>query len=150
LDLAGGSGRHAFYLAKFGINVVCLDIDLDQYFAMQKRLVKYPDLLSRVSSTRLDLSNDHWPFASGSVGGVLMVDFLLMSVIQKVTDALAKNGILLIQTVGNRGGNYLQLPKAGAVKKALSDSFELLHYSERSVGPSGVEAVTVRLLARRL
>ncbi|MGY3618263.1 hypothetical protein [Bradyrhizobium sp. USDA 10063] len=57
LDLARGSGRHTFYLAKFNVLVDCLDIDLDPHFVMQKRLAN-PQLLSRVSSTRFDLSKD--------------------------------------------------------------------------------------------
>ena len=150
LDLAGGSGRHAFYLAKFGIGVVCLDIDLDRYFAMHKRLVKYPHLLSCVSSARLDLSKDNLPFGSGTVRGIVMVDFLLMSIFPKVTEVLAKDGLLLVQTVGNRGENYLQLPKAQVLRGALSDNFKFLHYDERSAGPGDAGAVTVRLLARRL
>jgi SAM-dependent methyltransferase len=149
LDLAGGSGRHAFYLAKSGISVCCLDIDLNPYFAMQKRLADYPQLLSRVSATRIDLTNEDWPFASGSVGGIIMVDFLLKSAFAKITDALAAGGVLLVQTIGNRGQNYLQLPAAGLLKDALSGNFELLHYEERGAGPSA-GAVTVRLLARRL
>lgn len=150
LDLAGGSGRHAFYLAQFNIHVDCLDLDLGPYCAMQRRLSKYPHLLSLVSSTRLDLSKDHWPFVSGSVGGIVMVDFLLLSVFQKITDSLATDGLFLVQTVGNHGNNYLQLPKAEILKEALSNSFTILHYDERRVGPSGADAVTVRLLARRL
>ena len=150
LDLAGGSGRHAFYLAKSGVNVACLDIDLNPYFAMQKRLANYPQLLSRVNSIMIDFANDHWPFASGTVGGVVMVDFLLMSMFPKITDALATGGLLLVQTIGNHGQNYLQLPTAGLLKDALSRNFEFLHYDERSAGPSGAGAVTVRLLARRL
>ena len=79
-----------------------------------------------------------------------MVDFLLMSIFPRITDALAKGGLLLVQTIGNRGQNYLQLPKAGLLKDALSRNFEFLHYDERSAGPGGAGAVTVRLLARRL
>jgi SAM-dependent methyltransferase len=150
LDLAGGSGRHAFYLAKSGISVACLDIDLNPYFALQKRLANYPQLLSRVNSMMIDLANDHWPFASGTVGGIVMVDFLLMSMFPKITDALATGGLLLVQTIGNRGQNYLQLPTAGLLKDALSGNFEFLYYDERSAGPSGAGVVTVRLLARRM
>ncbi|WP_425907788.1 hypothetical protein [Nitrobacter sp. TKz-YC02] len=79
-----------------------------------------------------------------------MVDFLLLSVFPKITDSLAKDGLFLVQTVGNRGKNYLQLPKAGILKQALSESFEILHYDERRAGPSSAGAVTVCLLARRL
>jgi SAM-dependent methyltransferase len=150
LDLACGSGRHAFYLAKFGICVACLDIDLDPYFAMQKRIAKYPELLSRVSSIRIDLANEELPFARGTLGGITIVDFLLMSIFPKVTDALTSGGLLLVQTIGNRGQNYLQLPMAGLLKDTLSGNFEFLHCDERSAGPSGSGAATVRLLARRL
>jgi hypothetical protein len=73
-----------------------------------------------------------------------------MSIFPKVTDVLAKDGLLLVQTVGNRGGNHLQLPKAKSLRGALSDNFEFLRYDERSAGPSDAGAVTVRLLARRL
>jgi hypothetical protein len=79
-----------------------------------------------------------------------MVDFLLMSIFPKITDALAKGGLLLVQTIGNRGQNYLQLPTAGLLKAALSGNFEFLQYDEDTAGPSGAGAVTVRLLARRL
>jgi SAM-dependent methyltransferase len=149
LDLGGGSGRHAFYLAKFGISVACLDVDPGPYLTMQRRLTNYHQLLSRVHSMTIDLANDHWPFATGTVGGIIMVDFLLTPIFPKIADALTRNGLFLIQTVSNRGQNYRQLPTAGRLKGLLSADFEFLHYEERSAGPSDEGTVTVRLLARR-
>src|SRR2546427_10058106 len=61
LDLAGGGGRNAFFLASLGANVICLDRNLAQFEYSQRRLslaLSSP----KVSAMRMDIFRDGWPF----------------------------------------------------------------------------------------
>jgi hypothetical protein len=62
---------------------------------------------------------------------------------------LKPDGYLYVETFGGHGKNYLQLPGAGKVKAVLQESYEIISYVERRVGPAQADAVSVRLLARK-
>jgi SAM-dependent methyltransferase len=145
IDVACGAGRNAFYLAEFCPSVICVDRDLTRL---------RNQLPSRVVSLRLtlfemDLLEDPWPFGSHTIGGIVLVDFLDLSLFALFERSLIEGGYLLIETVSGRGGNYLELPKASELRMVLEKSFDFRLYREVKVGPRGSNAVTVRLLARR-
>lgn len=58
-------------------------------------------------------------------------------------------GHLFIETFGGHGENYLELPKADEIRQALK-GYELIFYSERSVGPASQNAVVVRAFAQKI
>ncbi len=143
LDIPCGSGRNAFPLAALGCTVICADNDLTRLHSPNR-------LASRLIPQQLDLIADAWPFKRASAGGIVNVHFLLLPLFLHFENSLARGSYLLLETVPGRGGNYLQLPKAGELRSLLKGSFELEFYKEIKTGPQGCDAVAVRLLARRL
>jgi hypothetical protein len=98
----------------------------------------------------MDLLADPWPFASASIGGIVLVDFVDRSLFEFFIDAVLPGGYILIETVSGRGGNYLELPKSGELRKAFKKSCEISVYKEKRAGPIAHDAVTVKMLARRI
>jgi hypothetical protein len=151
LDVACGSGRNATPLQQLGCTVICIDRDLS-------RLPQQPPPTSRALSDpappeliprKMDLLKDDWPFGESSVGGIINIHFFAPALLPAFEHSLAPGGYLLLETVPGCGGNYLQLPKAGTVRSTFGKVFEFKFYREHRVGPNGVDAVTVHMLARR-
>jgi hypothetical protein len=94
--------------------------------------------------------SDRWPFEPQTVGGIINIHFTLAALFPCFGAALLPGGCLLVETVPAHGGNYLELPRAGQLRSAFKDAFDLEFYKERKVGPGNYDAVTVRLLAKRL
>lgn len=99
---------------------------------------------------KMDLVADPWPFGEQTIGGIVLVDFLNCSLFRVFKRSLIAGGYLLIETISNKGGNYLELPKAGELRRAFEGSFEFDIYDERKAGPRQADAVTVRMLGKRL
>lgn len=151
LDVACGSGRNAFFLWSLGCTVICIDRDLR---GLQAQLSRAGDggtvrASKRMILRQLDLKSDPWPFMQSSVGGIINVHFTLPSLFPSFGSSLVQSGYLLIETVPGCGDNYLELPRKGELKAAFESSFAFEVYKEKPVGPSGHNAVTVKLLARR-
>jgi|GEM_PF-1211319 len=151
LDVACGSGRNAFALARLGCAVVCIDKDLTPIRTELLRLSKtsFSKTAAQLVLQRMDLVEDPWPFRESSVGGIVNIHCLLPSLFPCFESAISPDGYLLIETVPGCGGNYRHLPKAGELEAAFDKSFILEFYNERRVGPSDSDAVTVRLLGKR-
>jgi hypothetical protein len=145
IDVACGAGRNAFYLAQLGCKVVCIDRDLSR---LQERM---PDaeVSKRLTLIEMDLITDPWPFGEQATGGIVLVDFLDRSLFQLFERSIVTGSYLLIETISNRGGNYLELPRTGELRQAFDRSFDFCLYHEREAGPRGVNAVTVRMLGKR-
>jgi len=107
------------------------------------------EIAKRLTLIKMDLVADPWPFGERTIGGIVLVDFLDRSLFQFFEQSLVLGGYLLIETISNRGGNYLELPRAGELRKAFERSFEFCEYCERDAGPCAADAVTVRMLAKR-
>ena len=151
LDVACGSGRNALVLAQLGCTVICVDRDLASLRA-QLALLRRTELrkaATRLSLRHLDLVKDHWPFSPGVAGGIINVHFLLPALFPHFEQSLSSGSYLLFESVPGCGGNYLELPKAGAMRTVLKSAFELEVYQERKVGPIGCDAVTIRALAKK-
>ena len=63
--------------------------------------------------------------------------------------SLRPGGFLYCETISGRGGNYLELPKAGELQHKLQRSFEFEVYKEKRTGPQSQDAVTVTLLGKK-
>jgi SAM-dependent methyltransferase len=138
LDVACGSGRNGLYLASLGCEVIFVDRDLTQFHDR-----------GRFPSFQIDLAQDQWPFASRTLGGIIDVHFLLPSLFPRFAASLAPGGYLLLETVPGCGRNYLELPKLGRLRQELTEHFDFEKYRERKIKPPNIDAVMVRLLARR-
>lgn len=151
LDVACGRGRNSAWVSYLGGCVTAIDIDLSGISAHRNDLPPstLADALRRVELRRLDLVNDPWPYSPSSVGGVVNIHFLHEPLLKAFARSLVSGGLLVLETVDARGGNYLQLPEAGFLRKALGEHFEFLLYREREVRTSGVNAASVRLVGKR-
>ena len=146
LDAACGSGRNAIFLATLGGSIICVDRDLTK---LQGRKLSLP-VSRRLILYQLDFVKDTWPFEPCTVGGIVNVHFFLAELFPFFEDSLSPGGYLLFETVPGHGGNFLELPKAGQLKTLLGKAFDIEYYKEAKVGPPDYDAVTVRLLAKRL
>ena len=150
LDVACGSGRNALFLAQLGATVICIDKELSPFHAnLQRRREFVAPLSKRLLPRKIDLVKDRWPFERGSVGGIINIHFFLPALLPHFACSLAPGGHLLLETISGHGDNYLELPQQGELKAALVDAFDVAFYMERTVGPSGHNAVAVKVLARR-
>jgi hypothetical protein len=107
------------------------------------------EISKRLTLIEMDLLADPWPFGERTIGGIVLVDFLDRSLFPLFERSLVTGSYLLIETISNRGGNYLELPRAGELRQAFERSLEFNVYREREAGPRTVDAVTVRMLGRR-
>lgn len=122
---------------------------MDRDLSRLKSRLPDQQILKRIKLVEMDLLANPWPFGEGTIGGIMLVDFLDTSLFRLLERSLIAGGYLLIETISNRGGNYLELPKADEVRKAFEKSFEFCLYRECKAGPRGMNAVTVKMLGRR-
>jgi len=149
LDVACGSGRNAFLLAEMGCEVICIDKDLSAIRENSECEHLSPAAKSRIRTYQLDLIHQEWPFGRVMAGGIINVHFFVPTLLNAFTRSLLPDAYLLIETIPGCGGNYLSLSSAGEVRKQLAGKFELTVYKESKVGPESIDAVTVKVLAKR-
>src|ERR1700747_3044855 len=89
-----------------------------------RRSCRVPPCSSKSASTtlkakRVDLVKDPWPFGRHGIGGIVNVHSFLPALIPWFEPSLLPGGYLLLETAAGCGGNYLELPMAGYVRRAL-------------------------------
>jgi SAM-dependent methyltransferase len=94
LDLAGGDGRNAAYLAQLGFEVDAVDISDVAIAALQTAAI---DRYLAVNPYRIDLERDPLPGSNYNLIGQL--NYLQRSLAEPLTRALAPGGILVVETV---------------------------------------------------
>lgn len=151
LDAPCGHGRHAISLQELGCRIVCADIDknaLEQlsYFDKATADTNRP----RLELLKVDLIEGRWPFKEGQFSGAVNVHFYERGLITNIAHSVAVDGLFYVETIANRGGNFVKLPNAGEVRSILAGNFHFLHLRESHAGPPNSGKVTVRMLARRI
>lgn len=150
LDAPCGGGRNGAWISYIGGQVIGLDVDLRKIKdGRRQSLPPFGRAFRRLKLLEMDLINDPWPYPPRSLGGVINIHFLHMPLLSKFCQSIRAGGFLILETVEARGGNYYQLPKAGCIRGVLGSSFSFLIYKEQSAGPVGVDAVTVKLVAKK-
>jgi SAM-dependent methyltransferase len=152
LDVACGYGRNAIYLSSFGVDVICLDNNED---ALSYIKSYYPKALTRteglgnISTLKIDLVDDPWPYREESIGAIINVYFFLPKLFEQFLVSLKIGGYIFIESIDGHGGNYIELPPQGFVKGKLSRAFEILYFKEKKVGPPSSDASTIKLFAKK-
>jgi hypothetical protein len=100
-----------------------------------------------LTTRRIDLVNDTWPYTAGSVGAILSVHWNFEALIEDFAVSLHVDGFLLLETVDGHGSNHLGLPAPGHVIERLGDRFDVRFLRERDVGPAEALAVSTSLFA---
>lgn len=151
LDAPCGYGRHALSLQDLGCRIVCADIDdkvLEQLARFDKDFRKAGH--EHLELFNVDLVDGDWPFDEAQFSGALNVHFYESKLLSNIAYSLASGGLLYVETIANRKGNFMQLPKAGEIRNLLADTFEFMHLKENHAGPDNSRKVTVRMLARKI
>lgn len=155
LDAPSGFGRNALALAARGYDVVAVDRDIDRLIFMENSAAsilpsdRRSNACGRVMSVCADLSTDQLPFAKSSFSAVICVHYPVQTIISDLDAAVQDGGHFYIETFGGQGQNYLELPKAGEIRDALT-GYDFHFYKERPVGPLSQNSVAVRALGRKL
>lgn len=147
LDAPSGKGRNAIPFAERGCEVICADnnrtsLSVITSYSGDDRLI------GALRPLEVDLLAVDLPFSRESLGAVINVHFLARALPRRLASFVRSGGFVYIESYENRGGNYLELPRAGEFRELFSD-FELLAYSEKKAGPPSIDAVTFHCLARK-
>ena len=151
LDAPCGFGRNAIALAARGLSVVSADKDcgrLDSLKRSAAELTSSKQGYPRILPVCVDLSDNRWPFVESSFSAVVCVHYPAQEIIENLKSSVREGGYIFIETFGGQGGNYLQLPKVGELRAALT-GFDLHFYRERSVGPTASNSVVVVAFAQK-
>jgi hypothetical protein len=65
------------------------------------------------------------------------------------SESIAEGGLLILETIKARGGNFIAAANRSSLRGALEPAFSFLAYKERRTGPDGVDAVAVQLVGRK-
>jgi SAM-dependent methyltransferase len=151
LDAPCGYGRHALSLQELGCRITCADIDdkaLEQLACFNKIFAEAGQ--KHLELFKVDLVNGDWPFEEAQFSGALNVHFYERKLLSNIAYSLISDGLLYVETIANKKGNFVQLPKAGEIQNILADTFEFLYLKESHAGPTDSGKVTIRMLARRI
>jgi SAM-dependent methyltransferase len=102
LDLACGSGRHARLLAGLGHPVIALDRDAQALAAAAGQ---------GIATVQHDLEapGAAWPFAPGSLAGIVVTNYLHRPLFGQIAATLAPDGMLIYETFA-RGNEIFGKP----------------------------------------
>ena len=89
MDLACGSGRHAYYLAEAGFIVTAIDRDMSQFKSTQ---------LPLMATLELDLELDTWPLEGRLFDGIVVTNYLYRPHLDQLPKMLANRGVLIYET----------------------------------------------------
>jgi SAM-dependent methyltransferase len=102
LDLACGTGRHARLLASLGHAVIALDRDAQALAAAAgEGIATFLHELEAPGAT--------WPFAPGSLAGIVVTNYLHRPLFGQIAAALAPDGVLIYETFA-RGNEIFGKP----------------------------------------
>lgn len=145
--MPAGYGRHAFAAVAGGYDVTAIDISgrrITELAAMAERL----GVSDRISLIVADLQNVDYA-ALGPFELMIVTDFNDTGVLARAPQCLRSRGVLIFESPGAHGGNWLDLPRSGTVSALCEDEFDVLAYEERRAGPPAADRVTVKCAARR-
>lgn len=146
LDVAGGGGRHALWLAGRGFDVTLVDVS-DEGVALARRRAAAADLMVRAE--RLDLESQ--PLPAGPWDVMLVFHYLQRDLFPALREALAPGGVLAAAIATRRNLERHDRPPAEYLldegeAPGLAAGLEVVSYTEGWGDEGRHEA---RLIARR-
>lgn len=130
LDVAGGAGRNAIWLAQRGLNVTIADVSLRGLELAAERAIA-----SGVSFTKLHTDLEEAPFPAGPWDMILSVCDLWRPLYAVYPQVLSPGGLLLIIQPTKKNLERHPKPPAGFLLNdgelpGLVSGLEILHYTE--------------------
>lgn len=150
LDIPCGYGRNSFVLGYLACEVICLDIDIKVLNHVHELWGTYGFDLDKLYIYNFDLNSNKWPFLEKSISSIINIHYFRENLIDRFINSIIPNGYLYLETPGNQGGNYLELPNENYILSKLKPFFNIIYYKEKHAGPSDSNTVTVRVFAKRL
>jgi SAM-dependent methyltransferase len=149
-DIACGFGRNAFYLARRGFEIECLDNDNKALEHISKNNTPCCNL----KTIKIDFDSESLPFSENSLAGAICVHSWgynwCNEIIESISPMIKKGGFIFVETVANRGGNYMELPRSGYIRDKVERYFNIVDYTEKKAGPENCDAVTVKAFAIKI
>lgn len=145
IDVAAGSGRHAFAMADLGFSVTAVDRNPDLATSYQH---------SNIQLICEDLEGPEWPLSDQSFDLVLVSNYLFRPYLPELFALVTPGGFLLYETfgVGNevygKPSNPNFLLRAGELASALGSSFDIIDERFEVVSDPS-PAVRAGIFARR-
>lgn len=141
IDLAGGAGRHAVWLARRGLNVLLADIS-DEAITTAGQLAVEADV--SLSTSQIDLEQE--PFPPGPWDVILSVHFLFRPLFSLFPQMLADGGMLVcIQPTQSNLERHAKPSKRFLLEDGelptLVRDLEIIHYQEGWLDEGRHEAV---------
>lgn len=146
LDLACGTGRHAIQLSERGYRVT--GADLNQFHLNRARAAGHSTWPCVIDCVRLD-ANRALPFKDAVFDLAIIVHFTRPGLIQEVGRTLRSRGLLIYETFGAQGQNWLQLPPRRELEEDMrAAGIEPIWQKIRPAGPVG-QVVTAKIFAQK-
>ncbi|MCB2108556.1 MAG: class I SAM-dependent methyltransferase [Rhodobacteraceae bacterium] len=102
LDVAAGHGRHTRALKILGFKIVAADVDVSGLADLADDPM--------IDVQKVDLETGSWPFAANAFDGIIVTNYLHRPHFDRYVDALAPEGVLIIETFG-QGNEHLGRPR---------------------------------------
>ena len=141
-DIACGSGRNLLPFLDSGQRIECYDILPD---CIDPYVLNSCGGHLRWYETNLLQKNFSLRQAEYSL--IMLIHFYDVRVLSQIVPAIKPGGLLVLETVDDRGGNYFELPKAGDIFKLIA-SLRVLSCTAKAAGPSADRQV-VKIIAER-
>ena len=145
LDAPCGFGRHSMLMANLGHKVTSVDIDAQRVDSFCSMSSEFKEVCSGIVHN-LDVYADQW---CSKFDMVIVVDFWSEKFVRLLSKYIKSGGYLLLETVGNRAGNWLELPRPRQVIEIIEPHFQLIVSKIAPAGPTKSEAETAKILAKR-
>jgi tellurite methyltransferase len=146
LDVAGGAGRHALWLARRGLDVTICDIS-ESALTLAREAAEREGL--RIETVAIDL--ELAPLPSGPWDAIVSVDYLQRDLFAQLPERLSPGGVLVFTQPTRKnlerhpkpGSSYLLEP--GELER-LVHGLDVLHYEESWLD----DRHEARLIAKKL
>jgi SAM-dependent methyltransferase len=143
LDVAGGGGRHAIWLAQRGLNVTLADISSTGLATARQRAAAAG---VSIETAEVDLEQDGLP--AGSFDLIVSVCYLCRSLFPQFRQSLAPGGTLVVIQPTSRNLERNDKPPAAYLfgegeLRALASGLEIVHYEEAWSADNRHDAVLV-------
>lgn len=146
LDLACGTGRHTIHLSERGFCVTGADLNHSYLTRARKAGPSYSP--AAINFVRLDAGRT-LPFRDATFEVAIIVHFTRPGLIKEVGRTLRSQGLLVYETFGAHGQNWLQLPNRRELEGELhAAGLEPIWQRFKPAGPQG-QVVTAKIFAQK-